>query len=170
MAINIPNSIFEIYNDAVTLFERSAVLYFPESRQECPNCYLNTMGMGGQSMGFYRAGGPEPFDSGLPCPHCGGAGYRSIEETLEIPMRIYWDKKLFMKGGPSIDIPEGAIQTISKLIYFPQLNSCNYIIPKYDGIEEYSPERFFRMGDPYPQGFKQNPIKYIVAYWAKNKR
>lgn len=168
MAIVIPDSIFTIYNDAVTLFERSSILFFPETRTECTNCYLNTMGYGGQSMSYYRAGGPEPFETGMPCPFCGGAGYKSIEETLEIAMRIYWDKKLFIKAGPAIDFPHGAIQTITKMIYMPKIELANYMIPKYDGVEEYKPAKFYKIGPSYPQGFKQNPVKYIVTYWSQN--
>lgn len=169
MAINIPDSIFAIYNDAVTLFERTGVLYFPEERIECNNCYMNTMNGGGHSMSYYRAGGPEPFQTGMPCPYCGGAGYKSVERNEEVAMRIYWDKKLFIKVGPEIAVPDGAIQTITQIQYLPQIDMCSYMVPKYDGIDQYKAAKFYKAGASYPQGFKQNSTKYVVTYWSQNK-
>jgi hypothetical protein len=45
MAINIPASVFKTYNEAVLLFTRTATLVYPEKREQCPNCYMDTMGI-----------------------------------------------------------------------------------------------------------------------------
>ena len=93
MAISIPNSVFNTYNEAVQLFERTAKLVYPEKKENCPNCYLDTMGTRTRSVSFYRTGGPAPFERGMPCPLCDGKGYKMIETTEDIEVRIYWERK-----------------------------------------------------------------------------
>jgi len=88
MAINIPNSVFTTYNEAVLLFTRTGRLIYPEKKEECPNCYLDTFGTGGRSISFYKTGGPYPFERGMPCPYCGGKGYKAVESYDDIILRV----------------------------------------------------------------------------------
>lgn len=169
MTINIPPSIFEIYNDAVTLFERTALLFFPPALEECSNCYQNTMRAGLQSMSFYREGGPFPFDNGMPCPNCDGKGSTETQHSVEIPLRIYWKKSHFINSGPSINIPDNAIQTIADMKYLSDIERAAYMVPSYDGIENYKIMRFYKISPSFPQGFKQNPKKYVVTLWSRNE-
>ena len=141
MAINIPSSVFDTYNDAVLLFTRTAV-------------------------SLYRSGGPYPFDRGMPCPYCNGKGYKAVESTDEITLRIYWNRKAWVDIGIPIDVPDGSIQTISYMTDLPKINKAKYLIPNYDGIEDYTKMKYERSGNSYPQGFKQNTTKYIVTFWS----
>ena len=68
MAINIPASVFKTYNEAVLLFTRTATLVYPEKREQCPNCYMDTMGTRNRSISNYRSGGPYPFERGNALP------------------------------------------------------------------------------------------------------
>ena len=91
MPITIPSGVFDVYNEAVLLFTRTATLVYPEKREQCPNCYMNTMGTRNKSVSVYRPGGPYPFDRGMPCPYCNGKGHKAVEVSDDITLRIYWD-------------------------------------------------------------------------------
>ena len=169
MPIVIPTGVFNVYNEAVSLFERVATVIYPEKREECPNCYLDTMGTGTRSVSVYKAGGPAPFGRGMPCPWCDGKGYKAVETQEDIQLRIYWEPKQWRDIGAAIDLPEGSIQIISKMTDLPKLDRAEYLIPKsYGDIGNYHTMKFVRAGAAYPQGFKQNPEKYAVTFWTRN--
>jgi hypothetical protein len=167
MAINIPSDVFKTYNEAVKLFTRTAVLVYPEKREECPNCYMDTLSGRGRSVSLYKPGGPIQFSRGMPCPYCNGDGYKATEITENIEARIYWDKKFWVDIGIPINVPDGSIQTISYMTDLPKINKANYLIPHYDGIEKYDEMRFQKSGSSYPQGFKQNETRYVVTFWSR---
>ena len=167
MAINIPASVFTTYNEAVLLFTRTGTLVYPEKREQCPNCYMDTMGTRNRSISNYRSGGPYPFERGMPCPYCNGKGYKAVETTEDITLRIYWNRKFWVDIGIPIDIPDGSIQTISYMTDLEKINKAKYLIPNYDGIEKYDNGRYERAGSSYPQGFKQNETKYVVTFWTR---
>ena len=48
-----------------------------------------------------------------------------------------------------------------------KINKSKYMIPKYDGIEKYDEMRYTKNGSSYPQGFKDNLIKYVVTFWNR---
>ena len=168
MAINIPSSVFDTYNEAVLLFTRTAKLVYPEKKEDCPNCIMSTMGTRNRSVSVYQAGGPYPFDRGMPCPYCGGKGYKAVEATDTVTLRIYWDRKSWVKTDASINIPNGGIQTIAYMTDLDKIEKCKYMIPLYDGIQNYDPNaKFEKVGMSFPQGFKQNNTKYVVTFWKR---
>ena len=168
MAINIPSGVFSVYNEAISLFTRTAKLVFPEKREQCPNCFLDTMGTSTRSVSIYRSGGPYPFERGMPCPYCEGKGYKAVETSEDVSLRIYYDRKSWVSIGVPINIPEGAIQTICDMADLPKLAKCKYMIPEYDGIQNYDTSaRYERDGASIPQGFKQNPTKNAVTFWNR---
>mgnify|MGYP003121031056 CR=1 FL=1 len=169
MAINIPSGVFDVYNEAILLFTRSATLVYPEKKEDCPNCVMSTMGVGGRSVSIYQAGGPYPFDRGMPCPYCNGKGYKAVEATDQVTLRIYWDRKNWVKTGAEINVPAGGIQTIAYMADLDKIEKCKYMIPSYDGIENYDPNaRYEKTGISFPQGFKQNNTKYVVTFWTRS--
>tara|TARA_B100001939_G_scaffold340069_1_gene347652 strand:- start:833 stop:1345 length:513 start_codon:yes stop_codon:yes gene_type:complete len=167
MAINIPSSVFKTYNEAVKLFTRTGRLIYPEVKEECPNCYLDTLGTRNRSISFYKPSGPYPFERGMPCPYCGGKGYKANESTDDITLRIYWDRKSWVSTDFKIDVPDGGIQTISYMTDLDKINKAKYLIPLYDGSEKYDEARFQKAGPSFPQGFKQNETKYVVTFWSR---
>ena len=168
MALSIPSGVFSVYNEAVSLFTRTAKLVFPEKKEQCPNCYLDTMGTRNRSVSYYRAGGPYPFERGMPCPYCGGKGYKAVEVTEAVSLRIYYDQKSWVNIGVPINVPDGAIQTICDMANLASVEKCKYMIPEYDGIQNYDTSaRYERDGVSIPQGFKQNPTKYAVTFWKR---
>jgi hypothetical protein len=166
MAITIPAGVFDVYNEAILLFTRTATLVYPGKREDCPNCKMDTLGIRNKSVSIYVAGGPIPFERGMPCPYCNGRGYKEIETSQDITLRIYWDKKYWVDVGASIDVPDMSIQTIGYMTDLTKIERANYLIPKYDGMEKFKTQKFRRHGPSFPQGFKQNSTKYVVTFWT----
>jgi hypothetical protein len=166
MSLSIPGHIFNSYNDAVdNLWSKKMTLVYPETRVECPNCTFN----GYKSNGIYKAGGPYPFEDGFPCPYCNGIGYKMNETTEDIYGRIYYDRKLWMDVGVPINVPSAQAQTVCKLTDLAKLQQCKYLIPFYYGeIDSYQNQTLVRISDYFPQGFTQNPTKYVITLWANN--
>jgi hypothetical protein len=170
MAINIPSGVFDVYNEAILLFTRSAKLVYPEKKEDCPNCIMSNMGTRNRSMSIYQSGGPYPFDRGMPCPYCGGKGYKATESSDNVTLRIYWDRKNWVKTGAEINIPDMTIQTIAYMADLDKIEKAKYLIPSYDGVENYDPNaQYEKMGISFPQGFKQNNTKYVVTFWTRAK-
>lgn len=131
---------------------------------------MSNMGTRNRSMSIYQSGGPYPFDRGMPCPYCGGKGYKAIEVSDSVTLRIYWDRKSWVKTGAEINIPDMTIQTIAYMADLDKIEKAKYLIPSYDGIENYDPNaKYEKMGISFPQGFKQNNTKYVVTFWTRAK-
>jgi len=167
MAISLPSGVFSKYNEAIVLFERTCKLIYPEKRTECPNCIISTIGRSARSTSIYKSGGDYPFPRGMPCPLCGGVGYKATISTDEIPMRVYWNRKNWIDVGFQIDVPDNVIQTVSDMTHMPKIKKAQYMELKEHKIASYETFRFQRMGSSYPQGFKQNPVKYLVNFWER---
>lgn len=165
MAINIPSSVFDIYNEAVLLFARPATLVYPAKKEDCPNCTYSSFGVKTQSISIYSQGGPIPFERGMPCPYCHGKGYKEIEATEDITIRMYWDRKYWIDVGAKVDVPDLMMQTVAFMTDFDKINKANYLIPHYSNMDRYVNQKFQRHGQSYPQGFKQNDVKYFVTFW-----
>lgn len=167
MALSIPSGIFDIYNDAVdNIWSKPILLVYPSKKEECPNCFNN----GYQSNGVYRPGGPYSFENGFPCPYCNGEGFKYIDTTETITARIYYSRKDWLKIGIEVNVPDAAMQMVSKITDLPKLQRANYIVPNYyENIDYYNAEHIGMVGSYYPMGFTQNPTKYVVTYWkSKN--
>lgn len=158
---------FTSFNDIVAdELEEPITLVYPESRLDCPNCYLDTFGAVNRSVAIYKAGGPEPFENGQPCPHCGGKGYEAVEQTEVIMGRNYIVQKQFIdKSG--LMIPEGTFQFVCRSTYMPKLLRCKYIIPNTN-IQDFVNQKYYLLGQPDLPFFKMNPVKYLNSYWGKN--
>ena len=163
MAISLPDNIFDIFNETVdNIWSRNITLVYPEIREECPNCTFN----GSRSNGVYKTGGPYPFENGFLCPYCEGAGYKMIETTEQIQARIYYSQKEWVKIGPQVQLPNAVAQIVAKITDLPKLQKAKYCIPNYyPEVDNYNNQRLQRVSDFYPQGFLQNPVRYVVTFW-----
>jgi len=164
MSISLPPDAFTMYNDAVdNIWSRPVTLVYPEVREECPNCTFNGM----RSNGIYKAGGPYPFADGMLCPWCEGAGYKMIETSDTIQVRIYYSQKEWVKVGAQVNLANAAAQIISKLDDLPKIQQCKYCIPHYyPNLDNYNNLKLKKISDFYPQGFLQNPVRYVVTFWS----
>lgn len=163
---NIPTGVFSEFNQTVDNFwSKPVTLFYPEIREECSNCSYN----GYRSNGVYKTGGPYPFENGSVCPYCNGEGLKVSEPTETLSARVYYDRKNWMDVGVKVNAPSAAAQMIFKMTELPKIQQCKYAIPEYySGINSYQNQRLYKIGDYYPQGFTQNPIKYVVTFWSNN--
>ena len=123
---------------------------------------MNTMG--GRSVNYYRSGGPIPFNRGTPCPLCGGKGFKSIEATDSVEVRIYYRRRDFIDVGFQADVPNNVIQTIGYMSDYVKLTRAKELLVD---IGTHNKGRYKRISEPYVQGFKQNPTQYIVIFWER---
>ena len=160
MAIQLSGKVFTKFNEAIQLFERTATLVYPEKRERCGNCITNTIG--GRSTNLYRTGGPISFNRGSICPLCGGRGFKLIESQETIQLRIYHDRKTWVNIGLEVDIPNNAIQTVGYMSDYPKLTKAKELLVDIGG---HNHVRYKRLAEPFVQGFKQNPVQYVVIFW-----
>ncbi len=158
MSINIPDDIFEKYNEVCdyllsnNAFSRLCTIYFPPDRIVCDNHPFNTGGS------IYQHGGPAN-DIADHCIYCGGQGYRDREVTDTIRLRIYWNSKNWIKSGGA-NIADASVQVIGSISDLPKLLSC-------ESIELVSEQQEIRgsyklLGKPFYHGFGKN--NYFVAF------
>ena len=162
MALNLPSSAFTKLNEAILLFNRTCTVVYPERRQKCENCVVNTLG--GRSANFYRAGGPIPFSRGTNCPLCGGEGFKNIETTESVELRIYYNSRDFIDVGFTADVPNNVIQTVGYMDDYEKLTKAKELLID---IGKHNQGRYKRISEPYNQGFKQNPTQYVVIFWER---
>ena len=162
MAINIPSTVFDKFNEAILLFNRTVTLVYPEKRERCPNCMTNTIG--GRSINTYRSGGAFPFSRGVLCPLCGGKGVKLIESTEEVQMRVYHNRKDWVKVGFEVDIPSSSIQTLIYMSDYVKIVRAKELLVD---VGKYNKLRYKRAGEPFTQSLKQNPTQYAVVFWER---
>ena len=162
MALNLPPSAFTKLNEAILLFNRTCTLVYPERRQTCENCVTNTFG--GRSTNAYKSGGPYPFNQGELCPLCGGEGYKNVESTESVELRIYYSRRDFIDVGFNADIPNNVIQTVGYMDDYEKLTKAKELLVD---VGDANQGRYKRISEPYVQGFKQNPTQYIVIFWER---
>lgn len=167
MRLKIPSKVYSIFNDFVANHcERLCTLFFPSTLIECVNCYSNTLHNVVESISIYRPGGPMPFASGMTCPYCAGRGSIEQEVKKQIPARIYWKRSDFLPIPDSINIPRNAVQTYVNMTYLPDIERASYMMPQYDGIDNFKLNKYFKKSPSYPEGLKDNPVKYVINIWA----
>mgnify|MGYP005831084013 FL=1 len=162
MALNLPPSAFTKLNEAILLFNRTCTVVYPERRDKCENCVVNTLG--GRSANFYKTGGPIPFNRGTNCPLCGGEGFKNIETTESVELRIYYNRRDFIDVEFTVDIPNNVIQTVGYMDDYEKLTKAKELLVD---IGKHSQGRYKRISEPYNQGFKQNPTQYVVIFWER---
>lgn len=167
MVFIIPDDTFDDFNSAISQYERSITLTYPEIKTECPNCSLDTMGTRNRSISKYKDGGPMPFTNGMPCPYCDGKGYIESVTTESVPARIYLEPEQWAKTV-NIKIPKGSIMTIFEISYSTKVRKCKYMSPQYNQLEDHFTDNYYRIGDIYSNSFVLNPVKYATAFWGKN--
>lgn len=167
MAFSISTDIVNTYNEVADALINdlgvNCLLVYPELRQQCVNCFTRTLGVG-SSANVYRPGGPIPFQQGRPCPLCNGKGFKLVENTETIKMRVYYSPKEWVKIAMQIKVPDKMIQTIFFLSDIPKVMKAKHLMPDKH-LHGYVTPRYTRMGDPSPHGFLHD--RYVVVFWER---
>jgi hypothetical protein len=160
--------IYDVFNAFIDDIQRTVTLVYPEKKEECANCYLDTMGTRTRSVSRYKTDGPMPFENGQPCPYCDGKGYKAIETTEDIVTRIYTDPKYWSNKAMSIKLPQGSIELVTKIEYAANIKRAKYLKPKYNGLENVQTEIYYRADEVSSSSWVLNPQKYVSSYWVLN--
>ncbi len=162
MAFSIPESLFTKYFEVVDYFIDNSFgvnckIIYPSLREDCPNCYYNTLpGVGASNI--YRPGGPQPFDDNI-CPYCNGLGYRVIENSEVIKIRAYFDTATWAKFNPRVGIKDGDAVLIGYMTDLPKLKNMAYIQLASD-LQNYN-WKYILSKEPIPWGFKR--VRYFTT-------
>lgn len=157
---------FRDFNNVISdELEQYIILYYPGTREECANCYLDTFAGINKTVSIYKNGGPMPFTNGMPCPYCNGNGYKSLEKTEKIPGRVYTSNNNFYRVK-NINIPTGSIIFISRAEFFNKIQMASHMIPETE-LKNLTVEKYELFGQPEDTGFAINPVKYVTSVWKK---
>ena len=160
MTIKIGQSIFDQYSAYMDYmleddnWSRTCTIYFPPIKEACSNC----VNLAGQTSNAYQSGGPAPFSFNS-CQYCGGDRIREKEVTDTIRLRIYWQKRDWVKTG-NISLQNAACMVVGK-------KEDLHLLLKMSEIELVSEETTLKMrytleGQPFFHGLgKKN---YFIAY------
>ena len=164
---SIPQALYDKYNeicdDFINLnFGQTCRLLYPPKRTACENCVYDTITQ--RSSGVYKNGGPVSFSFGI-CPWCDGVGFKETENTDDIKMRVYWERRSWIKINIPINIPDGMIQTIGFMTDVPKIKQAQVVIinPNLSGIQTWS---YTLSADPVPHGLGPSK-RYFIAYWKR---
>lgn len=161
----IPNSIFDIYNlyvdDLLVNDFTSSIccVYYPAIRASCDNCIITYFG--GITRNVYKSGGSAPFQGS--CPLCGGNGTRQEITTDTIRLRIYWDKKDWIKQG-NVSIPNSDVMILGFSDDLPKILRMEEI--QLVSEQNFITGKYSLSGEPFTHGFGHN--RYFVAYLKRS--
>ena len=162
MTFVIPSSIWAKYYEITDTFisdnhiGKECTIYYPPIKEECSNCIFYNFG--GVSKNRYRSGGPAPFQGGN-CLLCGGNGFREIENTGSIRLRIYHNMKDWVKVN-NIVIPNADIQVIGFASDLPNLVRANEI--RLISEQNVLDQRYQLAAEPFLHGFGHS--RYFIAF------
>ena len=160
--VNIPQEIFDLYNETVddminSNFGVNCKIVYPPEREQCNNCVYDSIGR--KSANRYAHGGPAPFNFGV-CPVCGGEGYKEVESSETIKLRVYYEMKSFIKLAGMVEIPDGSVQVIGFLSDQDKIRQSNRIILNSD-MEGVAGNVYEKLSEPVPHGFRKN--RYFIC-------
>lgn len=89
--------------------------------------------------------------------------FKTVENTEDITLRVYWDKKDFKKFG-NIEVPDGAIMTIGAYSDLTKINRAKALLIHTDrtGNVEW---RFTKSSEPTLHGLDSN---YFMCFWSRS--
>lgn len=159
--MEIPTGFFDKYYEACNLFldndniGKNCTLYYTPKKTVCNNC--TTSWFGGVSTNVYKHGGPAPFSG--KCPLCGGNGYSEVEETDTVRLRVYWQKKNWVKIE-NLQYPNADAMIIGYSSDLIKVRQAQEI--KLYSDQTYMDGRFKLSCEPALHGFGKNA--YFIAY------
>ena len=93
-----------------------------------------------------------------------GVGIVNPEAEEAINLRIYTRKRDWIDTGFEVDVPNNVIQTVSNMENYSKLTKAKELLVE---IGTHKRTRYKRTGEPFVQGFKQNPVQYVVIFWER---
>jgi hypothetical protein len=92
----------------------------------------------------------------------GSTSFKTVENTEDITLRIYWDKRDFKKFG-NIEVPDGSIMTIGKYEDLQKITRAKALLV-YADKTNHQEWRFVKSSEPNIHGYNNN---YIMCFWRR---
>jgi hypothetical protein len=160
----------QIFNDAITSIIAENALAVPcilryasNQLSLCNNCVFDSVA--NRSSNIYNGTGPAYFPEYSICPVCNGKGMTETDSTESVHLGVIFDSKYFINwNSKTINIPDGAVQTICKVELLPKIKNANSII--FDtNLSDYGKYEYIRDGEPNPCGLGDH--HFITTMWKK---
>ena len=94
----------------------------------------------------------------------GDIAYVEVEKLEDVTLKVYWDRRNWIKIADDINAPDGSIQTICFATDLPKILRAKELIV-HKGVKDILEMRFQRSGECYPMGLKQD--KYFGCFWER---
>jgi len=151
------------YNLMEELIRGTAVpctAYFQGIYTSCTNC---TDSIGNKPTNRGSSASPTTFRDLNGCRSCDGTGKILQEVSEDLDLALIRNPKDFIKVG-TINIPDGAIQSISRLSNtFIPISTCKYVIMNTD-LSSLGTFKYEKVGPPIPAGFDE---EFLVVFWKR---
>jgi len=162
--VAIPQELYDKYNamvsDMINLnFGVYCLLQYPPLLEDCPNCIFDSLSR--KSSNRYQSGGPQPFSFGV-CPWCNGDGTISrTTANTTIKLRVYYQRKDWIKLDIPLDVPDGYVQVIGHMYDLDNFMRAQSVILNSD-LRSQHEWKFVRAGQPVPHGLGEK--RFFVAF------
>lgn len=159
MSINIPESVFDKYFEAIDYtIERFGVpcqlVSINKVEEIVPNPNNNIPDKNSINAHRVRGGDYERNNKII----------REVEVLTNIKLKVYWDQRDWIGVPKNIVVPDGSIQTVGYMKDLPKiLQSKSLIVHK--NIKDYKELRYERVGEYSPMGFKYD--RYVSCIWRR---
>tara|TARA_B110000014_G_C19606633_1_gene321268 strand:- start:40 stop:519 length:480 start_codon:yes stop_codon:yes gene_type:complete len=94
----------------------------------------------------------------------GNVSYIEVEKKEDLTLKVYWDRRNWIKTAGDINVPDNSIQTICFAADIPKILRANELIV-HKGVSDIVEMRFKRAGEPFPMGLQQS--KYFGCFWER---
>jgi len=93
----------------------------------------------------------------------GTTSFKTVENTENITLRVYWDKKDFKKFG-NIEVPDGSVMTIGNYSDLTKINRAKALLINTDktGNVEW---KFTKSSEPTLHGLDND---YFMCFWSRS--
>lgn len=158
--MDIPAEIFSTYREFADDFINSNFgvncrIYHKPKRIVC-SC-------AGVTNNRYAHGGPaSKFNRG--CQYCGGDGFKEEQITENIKLRVYHERRNWIKVGNLDNLPDGVCQVIGFLTDLPAIKKCEYIVLN-SAVENIQKQKYILYGEAHPHGFGRD--RYFLAFMQR---
>jgi hypothetical protein len=160
MTINIPQSVFDKYNEGIdTTIESFGVI--------CQLVSLNKI----EVIEPAPANNNIPEKNSINAHRVRGGDYerqnkiiKEVEVLTPIKLKVYYNPKSWINVAGNIQVPDGTIQTIGYLSDLDIILQAKALIA-HTAINNIKELRYQRLGEPSTFGFKQD--RYFACLWSR---
>jgi hypothetical protein len=160
MTINIPQSVFDKYNEGIdTTIESFGVI--------CQLVSLNKI----EVIEPAPANNNIPEKNSINAHRVRGGDYerqnkiiKEVEVLTPIKLKVYYNPKSWINVAGNIQVPDGTIQTIGYLSDLDIILQAKALIA-HTSINNIKELRYQRLGEPSTFGFKQD--RYFACLWSR---